>query len=270
MGFDGFVREAGFMDYLSRDNYPAFSDSVYDGAWGICDEPFFLFAARRMNEHRTPFCDVIFSLSSHDPCTIPKHRKKLFDAFNQESDFERALRYSDFSLQQYFQYAKNQSWFENTLFIITADHTYYGTRNNFYDTFHIPLLIFAPKILQPQRIEGIGSHVDILPTIIDILRFGTVHASIGTSLLDTTKQHYAVVKYGPYFVIFENRYIFMSKLDNDKELYEYAKPLPECNANIVDQFPLLADSLKDKLYSYLQCVTNALANNKVYIDTRKK
>lgn len=263
MGFDSYVSSTGFSKYFSKDDFTSYDDSLDDGTWGVYDEPYFLDAAEKISDLSQPFCSVIFSLSSHDPFKIPSYREALFEKYVDESDFEKVLRYSDFSLQRFFNSAKRKKWFDNTIFIITADHTIYTERNNPLEMFHVPLLIYSNKDIQPKIITDVGSHTDILPTILDLLKISTVHASIGRSLLDNSTQPFCVQIVGPYYAYFDNQFLFLTNLEDDDELYDYTTvDFPQ--NDIINQNKAKAEELSLKLRAYIQTVTKAVNEDLIY------
>ena len=263
MGFDSYVPSAGFTEYFSKNDFTNYDDSLDDGTWGIFDEPYFLDTAEKMNNFNQPFCSVIFSLTSHDPLQIPAYRKSLFEKYAGESDFEKVLRYSDFSLQQFFASAKSKDWFENTIFIITADHTIYTERNNLFEMFHVPLLIYSPKDIQPKIVSDVGTHIDILPTILDLLKITTAHASMGRSMLDSSTQPFAVQIVGPYYAYFDNQYLYLNNFENDEELYDYqASDFPQNNS--INENKAKAEEFSLKLKAYIQSVTKAVNEDLIF------
>lgn len=263
MGFDSYVPSTGFSKYFSKEDFTSYDDSLDDGTWGVYDEPYFLDAAEKISNLSQPFCSVIFSLSSHDPFKIPSYRKDLFEKYADESDFEKVLRYSDFSLQQFFNSAKRKNWFDNTIFIITADHTIYTERNNLFEMFHVPLLIYSNKDIQPKIITDIGSHADIMPTILDLLKIPAVHASIGRSLFDNSTQPFCVQIVGPYYAYFDDKFLFLTNLEDDDELYDYtAADFPQ--NDIINQNKTKAEELSLKLRAYVQTVTKAVNEDLIY------
>ncbi len=263
MGFDGFARLAGFTNYYGREDFPDISDSVDDGMWGIIDEPFFLDAGRRMDDFGTPFCAVVFSLSSHDPYYIPAHRQQVIPRVPGESEFARSMRYSDFSLGRFFRYARSKPWFDSTIFVITGDHTLFTARNNMYSSFHVPCLIYCPALVPPQVISKVGQHVDILPTILDLLRLPVRHASMGRSLFDNDRPRYAFEKYGPEYAVFSDRFVLVNNLERDAGLFAYQED-PFYRHNLLEQYPDRAGALRRILFAYVQAVTTAIAKDRVY------
>lgn len=268
MGFDGFVPSAGSDFYFSKENFENYSDSLDDGTWGIYDEPFFIDAAKKMNGFNQPFCSVIFSLSSHDPFKIPSYRKKLFKNLNNENDYQLAISYSDFALKKFFEYAKNQSWFKNTIFIITADHTLYTARNDIFSSFNVPLLIYYPNKILNQKISKVGSHVDILPTILDLLSINTIHSSMGSSLLDNSKNGFAVTTFYPSFLIFTKTELYVDNFDKKKQYFENFRDTNP-NNNIFSENLIRPKELEVMLKAYLQAVSNSVNHDLIYKELPK-
>ena len=92
------------------------------GVWGIWDAPFFQFTKdyfRRQN--RTPFFATIFTVTSHEPYIVPEAYEGEFP--RGDVPMHQCVGYTDFAFKQFFEAAKKEPWFENTIFIITADHT---------------------------------------------------------------------------------------------------------------------------------------------------
>ncbi|MBI4712578.1 MAG: sulfatase-like hydrolase/transferase [Planctomycetes bacterium] len=262
MGFDAYSKLAGFTHYYGKEDYPNITAQAQDGVWGIWDEEFFLDVARRIDGFQKPFCSIVFSLTSHDPFKIPPHRAALFAKYTNETRFQRVIRYSDYSLQRFFETTKDKSWFKDTIFIITGDHTNYARGNNFHSYFHIPLLIYGPGIIAPQRIDTIGAQVDMMPTILDLLQISTVHSSMGSSLLDNINSHYAVVTDGVQYAIFSERFVLLNDLEKDIALYDYRVD-PFLRNDIKSKQPSTAETLRRSLYAYIQEVSGAITNNRI-------
>ena len=170
MGIENFSMLAGYEKYSGRNEYtgPA---SDYDGSWGIYDVPYFSFFKSQMDQIGEPFCSTIFSLSSHHPYSLPPAYANKFPKGDQP--IYQSVGYADFALQNFFNLASQASWYANTLFVITADHT--GPANSpYYQTskgiFEIPIIYYCPS---DSTLRGINTNVtqqgDILPSILDFL-----------------------------------------------------------------------------------------------------
>lgn len=83
----------------------------------------------------------------------------------------------------------------NTMIIITADHGeefydhgyFFKSSTLYQEIIHIPLIIYYPKEFNPRRIEETVSHVDILPTILDVLGIEVPADVDGMSLVPLIK-----------------------------------------------------------------------------------
>jgi len=268
MGFDGFSGIAGFTKYYGKEDFDGLPSGDFDGAWGIYDEPFFLETEKILSEYKEPFCSVIFSLSSHDPYKIPDNRLALFSKYRDEGEFERSIRYSDYSLRRFFETSSAEPWYMNTLFVITGDHTLFNSRDNFYSTFHIPMLLYTPSGLLPHsENELVASHIDILPSILDIILTPAVHSSMGVSVLSQKKERYCCEKYGNDYCIINENYVLLDNLESKSRLYNY-KSDPSLKYNLAEKYPKKLNELKRKLLAYLQSTTEAIADNKIYKEVR--
>jgi phosphoglycerol transferase MdoB-like AlkP superfamily enzyme len=169
MGFDVFVQNAGFDRYFGLNEYPDEKD--FDGNWGVFDEPFLQFFCKEISKFPQPFLTSVFTISSHQPYTIPKKYKGKFP--KGKLDIHETIGYTDYALREFFNSAKKQDWYKNTLFIITADHTQMHHEKEYFNVigdFNVPLLLFHPgKILPSVDTAKISQHTDIMPTVLDYL-----------------------------------------------------------------------------------------------------
>ncbi len=169
MLFDQFTPRAGFKYYIGASEYPYKGD--HDGVWGILDEPFFQYAIERMNQFKKPFMAGIFSLSSHHPYPVPEKYKGKFPSGSLE--ILESIGYSDYALQRFFEEAAKQDWYQDTLFVITADHTQkvlLPQYDNELSRYRVPLIFFHPNMVWPKLdTTEITQHIDIVPSVLDFL-----------------------------------------------------------------------------------------------------
>lgn len=167
MNFDSFCRTIGFDQYFGKEDYP--NDEHFDGHWGIYDHYFYEFMLNKLSETKEPFLSTFFSLSSHQPYSIPSEFKDKFKKGN--LPIHESIGYADFALKSFFEKAKKTQWFKNTLFIITADHTQ-KLESKEYQTvmgrYRVPLVFYHPS-LELKSEKKIVQHVDILPSVLDFL-----------------------------------------------------------------------------------------------------
>lgn len=185
MGFDVYGRLSGIEQYYGRNEFP---DSKTENStnWGIHDGPFLNWVADVQKNPQGPFLHIWFSISNHFP--FAKALDCPEEIAKTKSGVELTMAYTDHVLGQYFQKVRQYPWFSDTYFLITGDHCHYGPdepNRPMMDNFHVPLLILGPGIT-PGQSELLGSHLDIVPTLIELLQLQTKHASAGISLLSKT------------------------------------------------------------------------------------
>ena len=182
MGFYGFVKKAGFENYFGLEEYDNYKD--YDGTWGIYDEPFFKYFAKKLKSTKEPFFSTFFSLSAHPPYSLPE---KYVDVFSKgELAIHELISYSDFSLKKFFDEIKNEKWFNNTIFVITADHTSPKSADSDYKNrigrYSIPLFFYTPDNSLKGQSNVITQHIDIMPSLLDALGYNKPYFSFGESV----------------------------------------------------------------------------------------
>ena len=185
MRFDAFCKLAGFDKYYGRTEYN--NDKDFDGMWGIWDEEYLQYFANTLSTLKEPFLSSVFTLSSHHPFSIPNKYKHKF----QKGDLpiHRCISYSDFALKRFFEIAKKQKWYHNTLFILTADHAalpYYSEYKTPAGDFAIPLFFYTPDdSLKCINTTTFAQQLDIMPTIFDLLNYDKPFFAFGKSLINT-------------------------------------------------------------------------------------
>ncbi len=227
MGFDAYSKIAGFESYYGKNEYNNNND--YDGMWGIWDEPFLKYSAEMLNDTKQPFFAAIFTLSSHHPYSIPDKYKNIFNKSNNK--IQNTISYTDFSLKQFFLHAKNHSWFDNTLFIITADHTSETISNDYstnFGNYQIPIIIYSPNSnLKPFSRNIVAQQIDIMPTILSYLQINDTIINFGNNLLDTNNIFFAInyqqpiyqFTIGKYFMQFDGKKLInVFDIENDIEM----------------------------------------------------
>jgi len=199
MGFVSFGKVTGVKDFYSRQEYEAENgDGDFDGKWGIWDHKFFPYVHKKLNgmdKKDKPFFATLFTLSSHHPYAIPEGMENKFTEGTMP--IHRAIKYSDYSLQQFFNSIKNEPWYNNTLFIITADHSSGADSRKFnkqpYE-YSIPLMFFKPGSNFVGVDDKVMQHIDIMPTLLGMLDYDKPYFAFGTDHFDkgASKSHFAI------------------------------------------------------------------------------
>ncbi|MBY0517148.1 MAG: LTA synthase family protein [Bacteriovoracaceae bacterium] len=170
MGFEAYSLSHGIEKYYSREDY-AGEEKDFDGQWGIYDGPYLKFAIKKMSELKKPFFVGVFTLSSHQPYAIPKEFKGKFPKGSLE--IHESIGYVDQMLREFFEEAQKQEWYNETLFVLTADHTQKLEKTKFLNSlgqYRVPLILFHPKIQFDKKLaHKVTEHIDLPVTILDFL-----------------------------------------------------------------------------------------------------
>lgn len=219
MEFERFSKVLGYQEFYDRTRYPEQAD--YDGNWGIWDVPFFQFAADEVDKYNKPFTSLLFSLTSHHPYAVEDWFEKKYP---DEKPILRAIRYTDYALQQFFEKAKKMDWFDNTLFVITADHKGRGGTKEYRTNvglYQIPLLFYKPNSITPKQDPRVIQQIDIMPTVLDYLNNDVPYQSFGTSAFDTIATRYAYTYWNGVYQIIDDNFSYTTRLEKSIGLYQY-------------------------------------------------
>ncbi|MDY0190283.1 MAG: LTA synthase family protein [Desulfuromonas sp.] len=265
---EGFFRQHGMERFIGLDQYqnPYYRDPV----WGVSDLDVF----RRANEEfrqlatQGPFFATILTLSNHSPFNLPDPLPftRLAAPAGQEGRYN-AMRFADWSLGEFFRLAKQEDYFANTLFVLTGDHGFASapmvTGMNL-SRFNVPLLFYAPELLDPQRRSTIASQVDIEPTILGLLGPGIVHQSWGRNLFAVDKDDagYAIIKPsgGEERVAYiADDYLLELAPKEKPRLYKYQLGAqPQSSDDLYATDKPRAESMKKSLQGYIETAILAL------------
>ncbi len=252
MGFYSYCKKAGFSDYFGLEEYDNIND--FDNTWGIYDKPFFKYFAENVNTKGEPFFSTFFSLSSHPPYTLPNDYLKKFDSVN-KIGIRETIFYSDFSMKNFFNNIENKTWFNNTVFIITADHTsaenYNKKYNNKIGRYTIPLIIYSPDGSFKGINNNVVQQIDIMPTVLEIIGYNKPFFSFGKSIL--SEKNWAINYIQNEYCLIKENSIILSKSEEYSSYKDWN--LTDTNMINVDNINLLKAIKQD--YNY------RMINNKI-------
>lgn len=178
--------------------------SKVEDVWGISDKNLFLEANEELRKQTQPFFAYIQTSSNHRPYTIPEEDLKTFSPRTpSEKELEaqgfisleeyRGFAYLDWCIGQFMQKARQEKYFDNTLFAFIGDHGIIGSpgphlpkswKDLAITQGHTPLLIYSPRHVAPRRIESWAQQVDVMPTIASLVGIGYRNTTLGRDLLD--------------------------------------------------------------------------------------
>lgn len=187
---DGVAKAIGFQEYYGKEDVPIIRAYPQDPPPFGWDYDSLMYFGKQISSKPEPFFAFFFSGTTHEPYA---RTGKEFDthphAETGENGFLNTLQYSDWAIAQFMQYAAQQPWHNNTIYIFMADHT----RNepirsdSVREQYHIPLIVYHPQ-WQPEKHSELASQYDILPTLADWLGIQQPVYTFGRSLAANNRQ----------------------------------------------------------------------------------
>ena len=267
----GFFSNQGMTTFIGRNDFvdPVFSDPT----WGVSDQDMF----DRGNEELAkrgaagkPFYALLQTLSNHVPYALPTDLPVDKVTGRGSLDLHlTAMRYSDWALGQFFEKARKEPYFNETLFIVLGDHGF-GNQKQVTEMdlgrFNVPLLLIGPGIQEKfgKLNHTVGSQPDVVPTIMGRLGGASQHQCWGRDLLNLPEGDpgFAVIKPSgseQTVAIIKGDRILVEPRDMDTRLYRYQLGR-EFDAQLIpdaDDVP----QLRAKLDSFIQTATKSLLDN---------
>ena len=268
MGFDSYSKLVGFDHYFGRSEYN--NEKDYDGKWGIRDEEFFQYVASTINGFKPPFAAALFSLSSHHPYHVPAKYINVFRTG--KLPIQQSIMYADHSLGEFFHTAKHMPWYNNTLFIITADHTsegYFPFYKSDAGQYAVPLLFFKPGSELEGKSNVVAQQTDIMPTALDYLGYDRDFLSFGTNLFDTTGStaHFSIHYITGLYGLMKDGYYMEYNGTQTTSLFDLRNDLLQTK-NLAGTLPKVQTSMETFIRAYLQQYNNRLIENRMLIDNQ--
>ena len=169
---------------VDRSDFPKASVG-FANVWGVADE--FLYDNSiaefdRVHAAGKPFMAHIMTTSNHRPYTYPDGRIDIASPGGRSG----AVKYSDYAIGHFIDMARTKPWFDDTLFVIVADHcaSAAGKTQLPVPGYHIPLILYAPALLAPGRDDRLASQIDIPPTLLDVMGLPGDDHFFGRSLFE--------------------------------------------------------------------------------------
>jgi len=210
---NGFARVIDQQDYIKPN---------FVSTWGVSDEDLFHKVHQRiLASQDKPFFKLVFTTSFHAPFEYPKG--KVPETENVEYN---NVRYADYALGQFLAQAKDAAYWQNTLFLVVADHDARARGRLLVPVrhFHIPGLLLGASI-QPQIYSSVASQLDLPPTLLSLMGISSIHPMIGHDLtqLPATYAGRALLQYERQYAYLEGSHMLVYRPHRAPTQYRYTK-----------------------------------------------
>ncbi|MGL6126620.1 LTA synthase family protein [Chryseobacterium artocarpi] len=225
-------------DIVDRNNFKP-EEITFANVWGVADEDMARKAIKVMNAEAKsgkPFFNHWMTVSNHRPFTYPDGR---IDIPGTAKSREGGVKYTDYSLKLFFDMAKKQDWYKNTVFVIVSDHcaSSAGKTELPMDKYRIPAMIFSEGFIQPQKFDALMSQIDLMPTLFGLLNFSYKSKFLGQDVFKPEFQPKAyIATYQDLGFVKDNRLTIISPV---KKAKQYSLELEK--SNLAPAFKLYYD-----------------------------
>ncbi|HSC40105.1 MAG TPA: LTA synthase family protein, partial [Chitinophagaceae bacterium] len=233
---------------IDKKNVP--SDSIHhESAWGVCDEDMFDMTLKQMDKSYAegkPFFNQVMTVSHHRPYTYPAGRIPIPASVYSS---HAALMYTDYAIDRFLKQAQTRPYFNNTMFVIVADHCLHSAGHSDIpvNRYHIPCWIYAPALLQPKIEDRLMGQIDLVPTLLGLLKIPYTSKFYGYDIfkLEKGRERLFMVTYQNVAYIRKGEMVVLSP---QKKIDMYR---PDFKTGEVTRIPL-DDSLVNEAISYFQ------------------
>lgn len=206
-------------DIVDRNSFKP-EEITFANVWGVADEDMAKKAIQVMNAEAKsgkPFFNHWMTVSNHRPFTYPEGR---IDIPGTAKSRDGGVKYTDYSLRMFFEMAKKQDWYKNTVFVIIADHcaSSAGKTELPMDKYRIPAMIFSEGFIQPQKFDRLMSQIDVMPTLFGMLNFNYKSKFLGQDVFKKEFQPKAyIATYQDLGFVKDNRLTIISPVKKVKQ-----------------------------------------------------
>jgi phosphoglycerol transferase MdoB-like AlkP superfamily enzyme len=163
-----FFAHNGF-DIVDRTDF-AKDEISFANVWGVCDEDLFARTIREAGKSHAagrPFFSMVMTTSNHRPFTYPEGKIDIPSHTGREG----GVKYADYAIGRFLERAGKEAWFRETLFVIVADHCASSAGKTALPVkkYEIPMIVYAPSHVRPQRVDRLASQIDVAPTVLGLL-----------------------------------------------------------------------------------------------------
>lgn len=170
--------EGNGFGVLDRNSIPK-EEIIHETVWGVADEILFEQCIKQMDKHyelKEPALQIVLTTTNHRPFTFPEGRINA-----PQGKRPSVVKYTDWAIDNFLKKAKTKAWFENTVFVILADHNALaaGRVELPISNYRIPCIVYGPKFIQQGHNDRLMSQIDVMPTVLGMLGMSYVSKNLG-------------------------------------------------------------------------------------------
>jgi phosphoglycerol transferase MdoB-like AlkP superfamily enzyme len=261
LGLNSFANIAGFEHYVGKTEYN--NDADFDGVWGIWDHLFLPFVSDHLNNIQTPFFSFVFTASSHHPYKIPDHLRDMLP--EGIIPIHKSIAYVDYSIRAFFNSASKQKWFNNTLFVITGDHTCTSVYPEFKTSvgaYTVPIIFYQPGSRLIGRDSTPAQQIDIMPTILNYVGYRRPYFAFGQDLFAPDSSKFNVNYAGNSFQLINRDWVLQFDLEKTISMY-CLKTDRLMKNNLVGKNMPVQKFLEKQIKAFIQQYNGRMVNNQL-------
>ncbi len=233
------------------------SEVTFENAWGVCDGDIYNKVLKMADTNYLegkPFFNFIMTTSNHRPYTYPEDKIDIPSGTGRYG----AVKYTDFAIKEFLNEAKTKAWYDNTVFVIMADHcaSSAGRWDLDVGNYHIPALIFNTSSIIPQKVDKLCSQIDVFPTLFDLLNWDYESNLFGKNIFKMTEvdERAFIGNYRKLGLLKDDKLMILSE-QKKADFYQWNE-----NDNSLSILPIDIDFLKETT-SYYQVADYLYRNN---------
>jgi phosphoglycerol transferase MdoB-like AlkP superfamily enzyme len=266
MGFSAYTNLAGIKKYNGKTEYN--NDDDFDGIWGIWDEPFMQYMANTINTFKQPFFSAFFSVSSHHPFKVPEKYKGKFP--KGPLPVQEPMGYTDMAIKKFFATAAKMPWYNNTLFVLVADHatvSYQPEYQNVEGFFSVPILFYYPGGKLKGTTDKLIQQIDIMPTVLNFLNYNKPYFAFGFDALNAKTNNFVINNNDGTFDLYRGNYLLIS--DGLKSINLYNLRTDRLNKNdLINKAPEIRADMEKYLKAFIQQYNNRMIKDQLTVGYR--
>ena len=255
----GFLPQNGYERVIGLPDYPADEPR---GSYGIPDHLLFDHALEHCDSiaARGPFFTTVMTCSDHSPFFLPED----IDFHPRSLPMEKVMtEYADWSIGRFMAAASQREWFKNTLFVFIADHG--EAMNPIYDMAlsynHIPMVVYCPGHIAPQRVDRLALQIDAAPTIMGLMGIDPPNNILGINLLNHQRK-YAYFSADDKIGVVDGEWFYLYRVKLGRgSLYRYRE---RCTVDETDQHPEIAEAMRRHAFGMIQSSQQMLLDRQTH------